>query len=77
MSIKTLTVEQKYDLAQKLGTTRTFFLYYFDELPNYKTTADCFDAVNELHFEIFTEYKYSDHNSFKRALSYHHNKTRE
>jgi len=66
-----LTHAQKYVLAQKLGTAKGFYLYYFELLPHFTTQTDCFNAVNLLHYKIFDQYKYEDYNSFRNALRYH------
>lgn len=71
------TEAQKYVLAQKLGTTKGFYLYYFQMLSKFKTQTDCFNAVNLLHYKIFNEYKYEDYNSFRNVLKYHLQKNRK
>lgn len=63
--------QKKFLLAQKLGTIKGFYKYYFDHLPKHKTQTDCFNAINLLHYNIFNEYKYEDYNSFRGALNYH------
>lgn len=73
MNINQLTDSQKYDLAVQLGTTKGFFQYYFDQLPQHKSQIDSFEAANQLHYDIFKEYKYSDYHSFRRSMSYHLN----
>lgn len=72
-----LTEGQKYVLAQKLGTAKGFYLYYFEQLKHFKTQTECFNAVNLLHFKIFNEYKYTEYNSFRHALQYHLKKNRQ
>jgi len=71
VNFKQLTDSQKYQLAQQLGTVKGFYTYYFNQLPNFNTQSNCFNAVNLLHFKIFNTYKYEDYNSFRRALTYH------
>lgn len=71
-----LTPSQKFILAQKLGTVKGFYMFYFDKLPYYSTQTDCFNALNLLHYNIFNEYKYEDYNSFRRSLKYHLNKNK-
>jgi len=66
---ETKQANEKLQLAKKLGTRIGFFEFYFNNLPNFKTQTDCFYAVNELHFSIFSEYKYSDYNSFRKQVT--------
>lgn len=71
MNISQMKPEQLYELAQKLGTTSGFIDLYLQNLPEAKNKQECFEELNEAHNEIFNEDKYSDYNSFRRALSYH------
>jgi hypothetical protein len=58
---------------RQLARRQGFFEYYFAECKNYKTNHAAFDAVNDLYFELFGEYRYSDFNVFKNA-NWHQNK---
>lgn len=55
------------EMYQRLSTARGFYLYWFETIPDYPTRTECFQAANDLHFELFGEYKYSDISSFNRA----------
>ena len=68
LKLEQQTDAKKYILAQKLGTRKGFFLFYFDQLPKFNTQTDCFNAVNMLHYEIFGEEKYSSYDSFRRRV---------
>jgi hypothetical protein len=57
------------NLQKKLQGRTEFFKYYFDNLPFYQTQTDCFNAVNDLYFELFKEYKYTDYNSFRKQVT--------
>lgn len=65
---------QKYkeetELLRKLGSTVGFFNYYFYLLrdPQYRTRVEAFDAVNDLYFENFGDYRFSSYNSFRGSL---------
>ena len=59
---------EKLALAQKLGTTKGFFQYYFDMLPYFQTQTGCFNDINLLHNKIFKEDKYSDYDSFRKQM---------
>jgi len=70
-SFKSLSTSKQLDLAIQLGTVKGFYMYYFDQLPNFDTKTECFNKINELHHSIFNEYKYSEYKSFRVSLSYH------
>tara|TARA_R110002012_G_scaffold321091_1_gene547357 strand:- start:1353 stop:1604 length:252 start_codon:yes stop_codon:yes gene_type:complete len=57
-------------LAQKIGTHKGFFEYWFKILPLCKNYKAAFDIVNFLHFKIFGVEKYTSYSSF------HNQKTR-
>lgn len=56
------------ELMRKIGTTAGFFNYYFEILPKHRTHIETFNDVNEQHFELYGEYKYSSHSSFLTVL---------
>lgn len=60
-------------LMKLLARRQGFFDYYFSECKNHKTNHAAFDAVNELYYDLFGEYRYSDYNVFKNA-NWHINK---
>lgn len=55
-------------LMQQLGTTKGFFDYYFKMLASgkFKTNTECFYYVNDLYYDYFGEYRYADHDSFRK-----------
>lgn len=65
--IKKLEAENK--LMRQLATATGFFEYYFSMLKHYRTNLECFNAINDLYFDIFGEYKYSSHKSFHNQKS--------
>ncbi|WP_370214780.1 hypothetical protein [Mesoflavibacter profundi] len=69
--INQLTLEQKYQLAIKLGTTAGFYQYYFDSLPNHKNQIETFNNANDLYYSIYKQYKYTGYDSFRNALNYY------
>ena len=65
---ESLTADQKFKLAEQLGTTKGFYQYYFDTLPKFTTFTACFNNVNDLYFKIWKQYKFSGMPSWKVAL---------
>lgn len=61
-------------IMKQLARRQGFFDYYFAECKNHKTNHAAFDAVNDLYFELFGVYRYSDYNTFKVATNYHYTK---
>lgn len=65
---------QKYkeetELLRKLGSNIGFVNYYFYLLKDekYRTRVEAFNAVNDLHFESFGEYRFSCYNSFRGSI---------
>ena len=75
--IAAMAQEEKYrhqvEMMRKLYTPKGFIDYYFEQLklPDYKTNIECFNAINDIHYELFGEYKYSSYHSFRSQLSRH------
>lgn len=55
---------------KKLATREGFFKEYFLECKNHKTNAAAFESINDQYHELFGQYRYADHDSFKKAVSY-------
>lgn len=67
-------LQQENKVMKQLARRQGFFDYYFAECKNHKTNHAAFDTVNELYFDLFGEYRYSDYNTFKVATNYYNNK---
>lgn len=68
-----LTEAEKYHLSIQLGgrTPHGFYKYYFDDLPYHPTNIECFNHVNQLYFDLYGEYRYSDYTSFRIQYNRH------
>lgn len=70
-----LAQEEKYrvqvEIIRQIATPVGFYSYFFSLLPTKefkdKTRFEVFNYVNDLHFELFGEYKYSSYQSFLNA----------
>lgn len=69
MRLQLQKLEEKIQLMKQLRTTDGFIQFFFKEINNYKNRRECFDAVNELFFELYGEYRYSDYASFRVMIS--------
>ena len=61
-------LKQEKKIMQQIATANGFYQYYFSQLLNYKSNLDCFNAVNEMYYEFFGEYRYSGYESFKQQI---------
>lgn len=66
---------EKFKLAQQIGTTAGFYMYFFDTLGTgeFETRKECFHNVNDLHLHVFGQEKYSDYNSFRQFIKNYRN----
>lgn len=71
MRIQMQQLEAKIELMKQLRTSEGFIRYFFKEIDNYKNRAECFNAVNELFYQLFGEYRYSDYDSFRRVCNHY------
>lgn len=55
---------------KKLATRDGFFKEYFLKCKSCKTNKEAFDIINEEYYNLFGQYRYSDHDSFKKAVNY-------
>lgn len=58
-------LKKEKEIICKIATSSGFYQYYFEQIKCYKTNVECFEAVNDLYFKYFGEYKYSSYNSFR------------
>lgn len=61
-TLEQLHAENK--IMRQLATREGFYKYYFSQLKHHETNTDCFNAVNELYFDLFGEYRYSNYKVF-------------
>lgn len=67
-------LQKQNQLLKQLGTTIGFYEYYVENIPSYRTYIECFNAVNDLYFDLFGEYRYSCWHSFKQSKFYKNNR---
>lgn len=54
-------------VMQKIGNKQSFFQYYYQVLPKFKTNKSAFEAVNLLHQLLFGESRFPSWEAFKKA----------
>lgn len=64
-------LKKENEIIKRIATSAGFYEYYFEQLKHHKTEIECFDAINDLYFEYFGEYKYSSYNSFRKLKNKH------
>lgn len=68
IEIEKLTIQN--ERMRKLATRQGFFIEYFLECKKQKTNKEAFEVINQEYHNLFGQYRYSDHDSFKKAISY-------
>lgn len=63
-------LQKKTKLLKQLGTAQGFYQHYFNELKNHRTNLECFNSINDLHFDLFGEYRYSSWHTFCQSKFY-------
>ena len=66
-----LTFEQREKVIISISKPNKFFETYFNNLKNSRTCIECFNKLNDLHFEIYGSQMYSSFQSFSRVYSRH------
>jgi hypothetical protein len=67
-------IEKENEKMRQLSTRKGFYSEYFKELKTAKSNKAAFDTVNEIYYELFGQYRYSDWNSFKKMTNYYNQK---
>jgi hypothetical protein len=62
------------NLMKQLSGVQGFFKYYYSQCKDFQTKKEAFDHTNEVYFNLFGRFRFSDYGSFKNVLSYHNNK---
>ena len=62
-----LTFEERNKLLVSISKPKNFFKTYFNNLKNSRTNIECFNKLNDMHFEIYASYMYSSFDSFSRV----------
>lgn len=69
-------IEKEKELMRKLADKDGFYSEYYQKLRTAKSNKAAFEELNDLYFELFGKYRYSDWNSFKKMTNYYNNKPR-
>ena len=60
-----------YCFYRRTGIKGGFFERYFHHQKEARTNFEAFNTTNDEFFELFGEFKYSNHSSFRVALKNH------
>jgi len=66
-SFHDLSFKEKAEVIVSISKPETFFMTFFENLPNARTQVECFNHLNDLHFDIYGFYMYSEYNSFRNT----------
>lgn len=65
---KDLTYQQKVKIALKLKDTASFFVAYFELLPEFGSHRTAFEYLNNIYLDIYEVEKYSSFDSFRQVM---------
>ncbi|NHM07997.1 hypothetical protein G4D82_12250 [Flavobacterium sp. CYK-4] len=74
LRLRILKLEEEAKVMKRLSTRQGFFDMYYEALPDHSTYESAFNSVNDLHFQLFGFYRYSDYVSFKNVINYYKRK---
>ncbi len=66
-------LQKQNEIMKQLATREGFYNYYFKTCKDAISNLDAFNKANDLYFELFKEYRYTDFNSFKRSKNHYLN----
>lgn len=66
-------IEKQNKQMRELSSRKGFYAAYFVALKTAKSNKEAFDNVNEVYYDLFGNYRYSDWNSFKKMTNYYNN----
>lgn len=58
-------------VMKELATRIGFYNYYFKTCKTAAPNLEAFNLTNDLYFELFKEYRYTDYNSFRRSVNHY------
>lgn len=71
-----LSIIEREQIVIAVSKPKNFFNTFFNQLKNARTMVECFNKLNELHYDIYAEYMYSTYASFQIVYSKHIKKSR-
>jgi hypothetical protein len=67
-------VQKQNELMKSLSTREGFFKFFHHKCKSFKTNKQAFDHINEIYFDLFGKYRFSDFSSFKNMVTYYNKK---
>ena len=71
-----LDFEQRAKVVVAVSKPKNFFDSFFNNLPNARTRIECFNKINDLHFEIYGYEMYSSYRSFSQMYKRYVNQSK-
>lgn len=68
-SYHSLTLIERQQVLLAISKPSTFFISFYNHLPHANSCIECFNQLNDLHFDIWGQYMYSSYNSFQTVYS--------
>lgn len=69
MQLQLDQLEEKIKLMRQLRTFDGFYHFFFSQIDKHKNRSTCFHHCNEVFFELYGEYRYSDYGTFRKAIT--------
>lgn len=66
-----LDFTQRNQVLLAISKPSAFFTTFYNQLPFARTNIECFNKLNDLHFDIWGQYMYSSYNSFQIVYKKH------
>lgn len=66
--LSALTIIDRNNYMHQLGKSNGFLQVYLNSLGQFPTQIETFNHLNDLYFELWGEYRFSDYNSFRWSL---------
>lgn len=64
-----LSIIDREKIVIAVSKPKNFFNTFFNQLKYARTMVECFNKLNDLHFDIYAEYMYSSYASFQIVYS--------
>lgn len=62
-------LQEKIEIMKLIGNREGFYKYFFKICDQFKTREDAFEAVNNLYFELFGEFRYNSYKGFRNSIT--------
>lgn len=65
------------ELKNKVGSNAGFIQMYENDLANHKNGKQCYEAIEDIHYDLHNDFRYTSYENFKVRLSQHRSKVKK